>query len=130
MNHVYALKARGEMRKADAPFLTVFFALLACAALVVDDPRIYEEGGYSDDAKTFPAEQGPLDAFAAAYTSKNSGNDGGNGITGVSSDEPRTTTYNFGLSDSARRQGVRRPGHRYYAQVNILILHSLFQPTA
>lgn len=127
MNTVYSLRAKGEMRKADPPFLTLLFAVFACGALVSDDPRVHEEGGYSEDAQTYPVEQGPLDPFAQWQNDLLGGQSAQNDTpsTGL----PRTSTYNFGLSDSARRQGVRRAGHRYYAQVNILILHSLFQPS-
>ena len=130
MNAVYTLRARGEMRKADPPFLTLLFAVFACGALVTDDPRVYEEGGYSDDAKTYPVDQGPLDPCAQWQNDLLGGNSDGSGAgSGGAQKQARTTTFNFGLSDAARRQGVRRAGHRYYAQVNILILHSLFQPS-
>jgi len=116
------------MRKVDPPFLTVLFAVFACGALVSDDPRVYEEGGYSDDSRSYPVEQGPLDPFAQWQNDLLNG-DSRVGSDGNSQRQARTSTFNFGLSDAARRQGVRRAGHRYYAQVNILILHSLFQPS-
>jgi hypothetical protein len=127
MNTVYLLRSKGEMRKADPPFLTLLFAVFACGALVSEDPRVYEEGGYSDDARTYPVEQGPLDPFAQWQNDLLSGEARAN-ISSAQT-QARTSTYNFGLSDASRRQGVRRAGHRYYAQVNILILHSLFQPS-
>lgn len=131
MNTVYLLRSKGEMRKADAPFLTLLFAVFACGALVSEDPRVFEEGGYSDDAKTYPVEQGPLDPFAQWQNDLLSGEarNNSNDANGSAQTKARTSTYNFGLSDASRRQGVRRAGHRYYAQVNILILHSLFQPS-
>lgn len=142
---VYYLRAKGEMRKADPPFLTLLFAVFACGALVSDDPRVYEEGGYSDNAKAYPVEQGPLDPFSqwrndvlenqsqpqpgtSTGGGSNSSSDSASAAGGRRR-QARTKTFNFGLSDQARRQGVRRAGHRYYAQVNILILHSLFQPS-
>lgn len=113
------------MRKADPPVLTLLFAVFACGALVTEDPRVYEEGGYGEDAPTYPVEEGPMHPLAQWQSEILSAQIGG----GQQQDQERTRTYNFGLSDQARRQGVRRAGHRYYAQVNILILHSLFQPS-
>lgn len=122
VTRIYKLKEQGLLGPADAPFLTLFFALLACASLTVDDPGVYTEGGYGSNAKTFPADPVQVRNHYIGHHHNHPN-------LSSRSTHTRTRTYNFGLSDAARKQGVERPGHRFYAQCNIIILHSVFQPS-
>ena len=51
------------------------------------------------------------------------------GYSAQDSPAAKTGSYNFGLSATSKAQGITRPGHRFYAQCNILLLHCVSEPS-
>ena len=51
------------------------------------------------------------------------------GYSAQDSPQPENIDYNFGLTTSSKAQGISRPGHRFYAQCNILLLHRVAEPS-
>lgn len=51
------------------------------------------------------------------------------GYSAKSVPDPKTGDYSFGLAKSHRNRGVERPGARFYAQANVLLLRTVAEPS-
>jgi hypothetical protein len=107
------------LTEADPTFVCKLLTVFACGAVVLPtDERVHVSGGYSATDQPKVCNVSMAGNVEPPFPDdKDLGKEGDDHLS-----------YCFGLADSMRRRGAKRPGSRFYAQANVVLLHALAKP--